>query len=341
MVYDPSEAAALLASKQKILITAHLNPDGDAMGSMVALAHLCLKLGKEARMVNQSQIPEFLDWIELPVPLVHSYAELSGWVPDLAVFLDSGDSRRVGPDGAALAAGDRLPSWEEVKILNIDHHFGNPEFGDANFVEAGAGATAELVGELAEFMGQPLSGKLGEAVYLGLTSDSGNFTYSSATPSLMSMASRIVANGLKVEEFTEKSENNWSTGRMQLWGELMQNLQFAAEGKVVATVITNALLKKYNAKSADLEGFVSFLRRLKTARVSLLVREKSSVGSKISLRSMGGSASVDVQKVAAKFGGGGHKSASGADVALPPEEAVKTVMAALIEAVEQSEKQQA
>lgn len=340
MAVKLADAANILASKEKILITAHVNPDGDALGSMVGMAHICLALGKEARIIVQSGLPEFLSWLEIPVPTVSSYAELGGWLPDLVVFLDCGAPDRVGPDGGALAAGERLPSWEKVQILNIDHHYGNPDFGDVNLVEPQAGATAELVGHVAEHMGLALSGPLGEAVYLGLSSDSGNFTYSSATPSVMAMAARIVKNGLKVEEFTEKSENNWSIGRMQLWGELMQKLGQEAGGKIVYTIITNAILKKHKCKASDLEGFVSFLRRLKDAQVSLLVREKNTVGSKISLRSMGGKSSVDVQKIAAAFGGGGHKSASGADVAMPPEEASKKVLALLVAAVEEFEKSQ-
>lgn len=331
MLFHPADAAALLASKHKVLITAHLNPDGDALGSMVGMAHLCLNLGKEARIVVQPKLPDFLEWLEIPVPKVSSYAELSGWQPDLAVFLDCGAPDRVGPDGGALAKGERLPGWEDVKILNIDHHVGNPDFGDVNFVETSAGATAELVGTLAEHMGQPLAGPLGEAVYLGLSSDSGNFAYSSATPNLMAMAARIVENGLKVEEFIAKSENNWSIGRMRLWGELMQHLGQAADGRVIYSVISNKLLKKHKCKASDLEGFVSFLRRIKDVQASLLVREKNTVGSKISLRSMGGANSVNVQKVAAQFGGGGHVSASGAELALPPEEAAKAVLEALLQ----------
>lgn len=333
MSFNPKAAAELLAAKNKVLITAHLNPDGDALGSMVAVAHLCLALGKEARIVNLSKLPTFLDWLEIPVPTVASYAELSGWLPDLVVYLDCAMPDRVGPDGAALAAGQRLPGWEGVKILNIDHHQASPPFGDVNFIEPEAGATAQLVGLLAEHLGQPLAGPLGEAIYLGLSSDSGNFTYSSATPGLMSMAARIVAGGLRVEEFIEKSENNWSLARMQLWGELMQNLGQAAEGRVVYSVITRALLKKHQCKASDLEGFVSFLRHLQNVRVSLLVREKASSGSKISLRSMGGQASVDVRAVAAHFGGGGHSSAAGADVNMPPEAAAKAVLAKILEAV--------
>lgn len=328
-----SAAAELLAAKKRVLITAHTNPDGDALGSMVGMAHLCLKLGKEARIITPSKIPEFLQWLELPVPMVSSFAELSGWQPDLMVYLDCATPDRVGPDGAALAAGERLPGWDEVKILNIDHHYSNPDFGDVNFVDSKAGATAELVGLLAEHLGFQLEGALGEAIYLGLSSDTGSFSYSSTTPSLMSMAARIVGCGLKVEEFTEKNENNWSLGRMQLWGYLMQNIGHAADGRIVYTVISNALLKKFKCKASDIEGFVSFLRRIKGVRASLLVREKATVGSKISLRSMGGENSINVERVAALFGGGGHKSASGADLALPPDEAAEAVLEPLIKAV--------
>lgn len=337
MSFDPTAAAALLGSKQKVLVTAHVNPDGDALGSMVAVAHLCLALGREARLAVQSNLPAFLKWLEIPVPRVASYAELGGWVPDLVVYLDCAMPDRVGPDGAALAAGDRLPGWEDVKILNIDHHPGNPDFGDVNFVEPSAGATAELVGTLAEHMGQKLVGPLGEAVYLGLSSDTGNFSYASATPSLMAMAARIVAGGLKVEEFIDKSENNWSLGRMQLWGELLQGLGQAADGRIVYSVITNAILKKHRCKASDLEGFVSFLRHLKDVRASLLVREKNTVGSKISLRSRGGAHSLDVRRVAERFGGGGHAGAAGADMALPPEEAARAVLAELVAALEEFE----
>lgn len=333
MVFDPSAAAKLLSAKQKVLLTAHLNPDGDALGSMVAMAHLCLALGKEARIMVQPNLPEFLSWLEIPVPRTTSYAELSGWLPDLVVYLDCAMPDRVDPDSAALAAGKRLPGWENVTILNIDHHLGNPDFGDVNFVEPSSGATAELVGLLAEHMGQKLSGPLGEAVYLGISGDSGNFTYASATAGLMNMAARIVANGLKVEEFIDKSENNWTLGRMRLWGELMQNIGQAADGRIVYIVINNSLLKKHQCKASDLEGFVSFLRRLKDVQVSLLVREKGGAGSKISLRSLGGDNSVDVRKVAAVFGGGGHKSASGADIPMPPEKAAKAVLQELLKAL--------
>lgn len=332
MTFDPAAAVNLLQKHSRVLVTAHANPDGDALGSMCAMARLCLLLGKEVQMVCASRIPDFLDWLPLPVPLRHSYAELSGWVPELAVFLDCGTPDRAGPDGAALAAGHTLPGWKQVEILNVDHHVDNPNYGRVNFVHPEAGATAELVGSMAEYLGHALKGELGEAVYLGLCSDSGNFSFSNTSPSLFAMASRIVKNGLKIEEFTEKYENNWSMGRMQLWGHLLLNLHFFADGKIVSAVVHNETLKKFGCKASDLENFASFLRHLQSAKVSILVREKAS-GSKASLRSMGGANAVDVQKIAALFGGGGHKSASGVEMQLPPNQAEQAIIKELLPVV--------
>ncbi|MDR2050209.1 MAG: bifunctional oligoribonuclease/PAP phosphatase NrnA [Deltaproteobacteria bacterium] len=332
--FDPSAAAELLLQRRKILVTAHVNPDGDALGSLCALARICLGLGKEVRLVCQSEVPDFLSWVELPCPLYSGYAELGGWIPDLAVFLDCGRPERAGTDGKELARGNVPPAWGRVDILNIDHHGDNPRFGLVNFVEEKAGATAELVGLLAERLGLALSGPLGENIYLGLSADSGNFSFSSATPNLFSMAARIVRNGLKVEEFIAKSENNWSPGRMRLWGELLLHLRLFAEGRVVSVLITNDMLARYHCKPGDLEGLVSFVRHLRSVDVSLLVRERGE-GSKISLRSMGGARSVNVQRVAAHLGGGGHRSAAAAELPLPPAAAEKAVLEILLPAVEE------
>lgn len=327
--FDLSAAAALLRRKERALITAHANPDGDAWGSMCALAHICLALGLEARLSLTAPPPDFLSWLVSPVPLCFSHAELGGWQPDLAVFLDCGGPERCGPDNAALAAGRLPPGWAGVDILNLDHHGDNPYFGLVNVVEEGAGATAELAGLLAEALGLPLEGELGEAVYLGLTADTGNFTYAGATASVMDMAARIVRSGLKVEEFTARSENNWSMGKLRLWGELLQRLKFSASGRVVSLAVEQETLARHGCKAADLEGLASFIRRLRTAQVSLLVREKAG-GSKVSLRAKGGAGSPDLRRVAALFGGGGHVSAAGAALPLRPEEAEKAVLAALL-----------
>lgn len=327
-----AEAENAVRKAERVLVSCHANPDGDAFGSLAALGHICLTLGKDVRFLCQSRTPEHLAWLELPAQLTHSFAELGAWIPDLLVCLDCADAFRGGPDLEEFFYGKRLPGWEGVASLNIDHHLGNPAFAGVNWVEPEAGATAELVGRLAESLGMRLEGPLGEAVYLGLNSDSGGFTYSSTTPSLIGMASRIVSQGLKVEEFTDKSENNWSLGRMQLWGEVLQNISTSADGRIASVIITGKLLKKHNCSASALEGLVSFLRRLEGVKASILVREKNG-GSKVSLRAMGGADSVDVRSVAELFGGGGHKAAAGIDMKLPPDEAARAVLEELEKAL--------
>ncbi|MDR2502846.1 MAG: bifunctional oligoribonuclease/PAP phosphatase NrnA [Deltaproteobacteria bacterium] len=329
-----AQAAELLRSRNRILITTHRNPDGDALGCMCAAARLCALLGKETRLVCVSDVPEHLAWLEIPAPLFKNYAELRGWQPDLVLFLDCGHPSRSGPDGAALADGHMPPGWKQVDILNIDHHQHTPSFGLVNLVEPGAGATAELLGLIIEYLGLPLSGPLGEAIYLGLSSDSGNFSYANTNADLLAMAGRIVRHGFNVEEFMVKSENNWSLGRLRLWAETLLQLRFFAQDQVALARISRADMDKHQCLPGDLDQLVSFPLRLRSARVSVLIREKIDGGSKLSLRSQGGEQGPDVRKAAARLGGGGHRNAAGAEVNLPPHKAEEKILEFLMEEME-------
>jgi phosphoesterase RecJ-like protein len=321
-----------LKNSRNILIGTHLGPDGDAVGSLAGLGHICAALGKELRLYCQTEIPDDLHWLKMPAPEVHAFQELGSWVPDLLILVDCATARRAGTEMEAFFAGSRPPGWERTKSICIDHHFDNPHFADINHVEE-AGATAELVAGLARALNLRLEGDLGEAVYLGIMADTGNFTYSSTSPELMRLAAEIVENGLNVPEFTNKKDNNWSLDKMRFWGELMCGLHLFAEGRIVSVVITRGMMDRHHCGASDLEGFVAFLRQLRGVEVSVLMREKTDGGTKISLRSMGGANSVDVQAVAARFGGGGHKSAAGAEPDIPILEAEARVMEILLPAV--------
>jgi phosphoesterase RecJ-like protein len=321
-----------LAGSRKILIGMHLGPDGDALGSLAGLGHICAALGKEARYYCQTEIPDNVRWLALPAPVARGFAELEGWIPDLLVLVDCASTRRAGAETEKFFADKRPPGWEHTKSLCIDHHFDNPRFADINYVEE-AGATAELIAALAKALDLPLKGDLGEAIYLGIMADTGNFTYSSTSPGLMRLAAEIVENGLNVPEFTQKRDNTWSLNKMHLWGELMQGLHSFADGRIVSVVISRGMMDRHNCRASDLEGFVAFLRQLRGVEVSLLLREKMNGGTKMSLRSTGGTHSVDVQAVAAYFGGGGHKSAAGAEPDIPILQAEARVLEVLLPAV--------
>ncbi len=309
---------------KKVLLTTHVNPDGDALGSVAALGYIADSLGCDTRVCTVSRVPDYLDWLPLPWPLHHALEELGDWAPDLLVVLDCGDAHRPGPEMEGLLASGR----PGLTTLNIDHHQGNPEFAMHNWVEPGRAATAEMVGLLAEHLGLSPAGELGRAVYLGLTSDTGNFTFSNTTPGVFALAARITGAGLEVGEFSQVSENTWTLGRMHLWGKLFSEVSLHHNGRTALITVPKKFLDQFGQKRSALEGFASWLRRIKGVRVGVFVRDDGPGRSKVSLRSMG---DVDVRAVAESFGGGGHKAAAGAELALPPREAAAAVLRALEE----------
>lgn len=314
-----SLAGALRAGRHMLVIS-HVNPDGDAVGSAVAMAHIGLHLGVETRILLVSGVPSYLSWLALPVPVVRTLDDLGDWRPDLAVFVDCGDLARAGLDRAGQSASDLL---RDARILNIDHHISNPGFGDLNWVEPSRSATGELVGLLAEHLGLSLSGDLGEALYLALVSDTGDFSYANTTPACFAMASRIMDAGLDMASFTERYVNTWTLSRLHLWGRLLSEVSLHEDGAVAVSVVPRQYLEELGLKKEDLEGFASWLRKLRGVRVGLFIREDGRGLCKISLRSMG---DVDVREVAALYGGGGHAAAAGAELSLPPAKVAERVL---------------
>jgi phosphoesterase RecJ-like protein len=321
------EILATLGKAKRLLIATHVNPDGDAVGAAAGLAHIGLYLGLDVRLYFPKALPVFLAWLPMPAPLVSSLADLDEWQPDIIGMVDCADAQRGGPELLQRIGADGVAP-AGLTVLNIDHHTSNKGYGTLNWVVPESAATGELVGLLAEAAGVPLSGSLGQALYLAISSDTGNFTYSNTSAASLEMAARLVRAGLDVGEFTDKYENNWNLARMHLWGRLMTEVSLRENGAVAVSVVPRAYLDELGLGKASLEGFASWLRKLAGVRVGLFIREDTTNFCKISLRSMG---DVDVQKVAARFGGGGHVAAAGAELSLSPSETAETVLAALRE----------
>jgi phosphoesterase RecJ-like protein len=315
-----------LRCAKRVLVVGHINPDGDTVGSSVALAHIMLRLQGDAHILLASGVPDFLSWLRIPVPIVRGTAELGGWEPDMAVFVDCGDAGRAGFDFADAPDAEIAPFLKKkgIVVANIDHHVSNPRFADINWVEPQRSAAGEMVGILAERLGFDLDGELGEALFLALASDTGNFSYSNTSADCLAMAAHIVAAGLNVAEFTRKYENNWSVARMHLWGKLMSEISLHENGSVACSIVPKRYLDELGLKKEALEGYASWLRKLRGVRVGLFIREDSPDFCKISLRSMG---DFDSQAVAALYGGGGHAAAAGAELSRSPDAAAKEVLA--------------
>ncbi|MBR3880992.1 MAG: bifunctional oligoribonuclease/PAP phosphatase NrnA [Mailhella sp.] len=311
----PDDVLSALRRYERILITAHTHPDGDAMGSCLALAWALRDIGVNALIFNEDGVPGFLHFLSLPGPVLTSVEQLP-CDPQLIVVLDCGDRARVGE---ALQ-----PLLDRVPTVNIDHHLANPNFGtEANWVVPSAAATGELVGYIIQELGTPLQGATAQALYVALSTDTGNFSYGNTTPGALRLAATLREGGLDISSIREKLENNWSEAKLRLWGRLMSETRILEDGKLAVALVTRQLLAETGATREDIEGFVEQLRRLTGVRVAMLLREDEKDGkvqTKASLRSSGPD---NVRNVAAQFGGGGHKNAAGATVAL---EAEKTLL---------------
>ncbi|WP_243367749.1 DHH family phosphoesterase [Fundidesulfovibrio soli] len=290
-----------LQSGTRFLVASHAAPDGDAIGSMAAMGHLLLALGKQVALYDVSGLPRAFTWVKLPGEIATELPPLEDF--DFIVALDCGDSRRGGP--ALQQAMTQRPT------IVIDHHVNNPQWGAHNWVEVTRSSTCEMVAELALALGLTLTGALGEAVYLGIVTDTGHFSFDNTSPHCMEMVAQIMRQGLKPALINELIQNQWSLPRFRLWGEVLGVARLYFDGQLGVIRITREQLERLGADAEDCDGLANFLLRVKGCRVVQSLREDEAGGLKLSLRSV---SELNIQPVAAAFGGGGHRCAAGASI---------------------------
>ncbi len=310
----PAEVLASLSGARRVLIASHLRPDGDAMGSCLALAWILRARGAEALVYNGDGMPAFLSFLPLPCPVLDSLKELP-CDPDLVAVMDCGEASRAGSAIASMLA--RVPS------VNIDHHPGNPLFGTAaNWNDPSMSSTGEMTALIAQAAGVPLAGALAQSLYVAIATDTGNFTHGNTTPGALRLTAEMRENGLDINRLHNCLENQWKEPKFRLWGRLMRDARLLDGGRLAAALVTLDALRECSASKDDAEGFVDQLRRLAGVRVVLLLKEEErdgTVRTKASLRSSG---EDDVRAVAAQFGGGGHRNAAGAELPMDAERAL-------------------
>ena len=317
-----ARVAESLRGLDRVLVAAHVNPDGDALGSMSALGWLLRALGKEYILYSPSGVPDYLSFLPLPRTLLTSLERLP-FEPRALVLLDCSEAHRLG-DELAGALEERFAA---VPRVNIDHHLGTDGTGTVcTWIEPGAAATAQLVAYACLAAGLPLEGPLGEALALGLVTDTGGFLHGSTTAAVFRLAALLSDSGCDIHVLREKLNNNWTPARMALWARLMQRVDLSCDGRVALALARLEDLRRCGALKEDLEGLVEQFRRLRGVEVSGILREDSPGVHKLSLRSTG---DTDVRSVAAGFGGGGHRNAAGGTLRMEGEEAFKAVRAAL------------
>ena len=301
---DESLANALLAvirEHDNILVAAHANPDGDAIGSTGAMGCILKAMGKRFAMYNPSGLPEYLNWVQLP-GMIHTSLPLLPFKPGLVISLDCGDVWRMGSDLAAVFGN--CPS------LCIDHHLGNPQFASlGNWVDPGKAATAQMVAAVADAAGVPLEGILAQCIYLALVTDTGSFTHSNTSAAVFTLAARLLAGGLDAAAIRNKLDNQWSLAKFRLWGRMMGDVRLEHNGQTAICAFDVNTVGSCGAMKEDIEGFCEKMRQIRGVRVAILLRRDPGNICKLSMRSSGND---DVRAVASLFGGGGHLNAAGA-----------------------------
>ena len=314
MTLPLKQIAEHIRTTDNFLVLSHVSPDGDALGSMLAMGELLRALGKTVRLFNESGLPERFQWLN---PRGEILRELPAEEPATIFVLDCGSPERVG----TLVA-----PWLAVKtVVNMDHHLGNPLFGTLNWVELRASSVGEMVGMLARELGVPLAGLLGEYVYLALISDTGDFCFNNTRPETLEMAAEILRQGLLPGPFHEQKQSTGTLSQLQMRATVLQQANLYADGKISLIAFTRELFDQTGTGPEDTEGLVNTVLYLRGVHVAISLREEAD-RIKFSLRSKG---SVNVQAVAVTFGGGGHRNAAGGHVFV----AMNTAKEMLVQAV--------
>lgn len=310
-----------IRSTDNFLVLSHVSPDGDALGSMLAMGELLAALGKNVTLFNESGIPSRFTWL---APKREILTEIPAVEPDSLIVLDCGSAER---------AGQVIAPWLKAKtVINMDHHLGNPMFGTLNWVEQRASSVGEMVGILARKLDVPLVGLLGEYVYLALISDTGDFCFNNTRPETLEMAAEILRQGLLPGPFHEQKQSTGTINQLQMRGTVLKQARLHADGRISLIAFTRELFEQTGTGPEDTEGLVNTVLYVRGVQVAISLREEEA-GIKFSLRSKG---STNVQVVAASFGGGGHRNAAGGTLNMDMDQAKTTMVQAVTEELARS-----
>jgi phosphoesterase RecJ-like protein len=282
-----------------VALACHVGPDGDALGSVLAMHHLCLAHGKES----------VASWSE-PFDVAPHYTFLPGLelatkpgdfpaAPEVMITFDCGSLDRLGDLVPAARAADQL--------IVLDHHRTNDRYGSINVVDPDAAATAVVVRRLADLLGWSLNRDAAICLYTGLVTDTGRFQYSNTTPEVFALAEELSRFDLPIAEMTRQLFEQHRFDYIQLVSACLGRAQLDRDLRFVATWVTEDDLRRYGVRIEETEGLIDQIRRADEAEVSCVLKETPE-GTRVSLRAV---SDVDVGTIASRFGGGGHRFAAG------------------------------
>jgi phosphoesterase RecJ-like protein len=321
-------ALDLFRRAERVVITTHVQPDGDGLGSEIALAHWLGREGKTVHILNPHPAPRRFRFLERDIPApgfdAESAERLLGAADVLAV-LDISVPARLGG----------LEPWvREFRgdVVVIDHHLGPSGFEGVDCRDTSAAATAELLHELLAGWGAEITPEMATALYAALVYDTGGFRYSNTTARTHRVAADLIERGADVHEINRRVFESVSHTRARLLSRVFGEFHLEEEGRLAWIALSGDLMEEAGAEAEDVEGVVETLRSLEHVDLAILFKEVDRGATKVSFRSAG---EVDVNRLAGRFGGGGHRNAAGALIKHPLGAVVEEVLAAARESLVQ------
>jgi len=284
-----------LLRHRRVVVTSHMRPDGDAIGSSLALAWALREIGTEARVIHRDRPPA--QFTEFPGV---GEIEIGDAVPagtDAVVVLECGDLARTG-----LSGFDGLP------VINIDHHPGNTGYGTAQWYDGAAAACGEMVFEIITELGVPISEDMATQLFVAIVTDTGSFRYPGVSPRTFAIGARLLEAGADPVSVSRRLFDSHTLGRLRLQGAVLQTLEVEEDGQLAILTLYDDTLAASGGTPEETDGLINLPLSVKAVQAAVFFKEAEHGQWRVSLRSKG---EIDVGRVARGFGGGGHKNASG------------------------------
>lgn len=306
-----------LSKASRVAITTHIRPDGDAIGSSLALKHILEGVNKKVFLTGITSTPKRLDFLVHPDAITDTKTLKPSDV-DLLVALDTGDTERLEP---------AIKAWlPETKSINIDHHPSNTGFATLNYVVPSASSVGELIVDVATGAGWPITPEAAEALWVAIVTDTGRFAYSNTSPATLRTAATLVALGVQTDSINHRLYETATPAQVRLQGKAAASLNLDTNGEIAVISLSQADFAECNATGEDTEEIIAIARRVEGVNIAVFLYElpgTDPLQTKISLRT---NPPFDAARFCSLLGGGGHARAAGCSLALPLNDARQQIL---------------
>jgi phosphoesterase RecJ-like protein len=292
------QIADAIRARTRFVLSSHARPDGDSIGSQLAMAYALRALGKQVEVINADPAPPPL--MQFPgVPDIQIAPRVEGDF-DAAIIMECGDLARTG-----VAGLDRF------FVINIDHHPGNTAYGRINWFDAGAAACGEMVFDVVRALGVPLTPEIATHIYLAILTDTGSFHYSSISPRTFDICRETLEAGVDPVLVARNVYDSNNMGRLKLFGAVLSAMQLDTSGRIAIVYLDHEMAREAGGTYEDTEGLINLPLTVKEIQAVVFFKQDEGERYRVSMRSKG---DIDIGAVAKEFGGGGHKNAAGCTV---------------------------